>query len=207
MRLGAALSAAGLGVLAGARLDFVVPDWESAAWADGYFPEGLPASWRLAYYANEFPAVLLPSPRWVAADEATWDEWLTETSDAFRFYLQLGPASDPARIPERARGKLVGRLWALAPDERAGRARLAAAADLPVFCRVPDAASGLRTPCLPAVAPPDGAADSLRAARDWLAGLGRRFGGQPVLVVLEGRYATPEALRRWWELAWLLGLA
>jgi hypothetical protein len=194
-------------VLSGATLDFVAPGWESPEWARAYYPQGLPAAWRLTYYANEFPAVLLPAARWLAAGEGTWEEWLTDTSDAFRFYLQLSPGADPARIPARVRGRLGDRLGMVAPDEGAGRAALAAVGGLPVFCHLPDSGPALRPPCLPALTPPNVAARDLRAARAWLTALHGRFGGGPVLVVLTGRTATPETLRRWWELAWLLGLA
>jgi hypothetical protein len=185
----------------------VVPGWESPAWATGYYPEGLPESWRLAYYSNEFPSVMLPGPRWVAADEGTWDEWLTDTPVAFRFYLELTSGQDLRAIPERVRRRLTGRLWAVASGEAAAPGQPAAAAGLPLFCRVPACISAVRPPCLPAVTPPDSGAGELRRARDWLTGLRRRFGDRRVLVVLESRRATPQALRRWWELAWLLGLA
>lgn len=193
-------------MLAGATFDFVVPDWESPKWGAGYYPEGLPESWRLAYYSNDFPSVMLPSARWVSADEGTWEGWLTDTPDAFRFYLQLAPGSDPARIPERVRRRLTGRLSLVGP-EKAARRRPHRPAGMAVFCRVADAGPAVRPPCLPAVTPPDSGACELRATRDWLNGLQRRFANRSVLVILEGRRATPEALRRWWELAWLLGMA
>jgi hypothetical protein len=63
--------------------------WEYPAWWDSFYPEDLPQDWRLSFYSNEFPVVLLPASRVAAAGEAEVTEWLEETNEAFRFVLQL----------------------------------------------------------------------------------------------------------------------
>ena len=35
-------------------------DWEHPAWNQEFYPDDLPEDWRLSYYANEFPVVLVP---------------------------------------------------------------------------------------------------------------------------------------------------
>ncbi len=35
--------------------------WQHPAWCDDYYPADLPADWQLAYYANEFPVLLVPA--------------------------------------------------------------------------------------------------------------------------------------------------
>jgi hypothetical protein len=46
--------------------------WQHPAWCDDYYPADLPADWQLAYYANEFPVLLVPAG--TALPEAFGDE-------------------------------------------------------------------------------------------------------------------------------------
>ncbi|MBK1672518.1 hypothetical protein CKO35_04235 [Ectothiorhodospira shaposhnikovii] len=82
-------------------LEFGVCDWEHPAWVGQFYPDDLPASWRLPYYANEFRAVLVPRERRLAAGEAGMGVWRDDVSPGFRFYLELS-REDDATVPERA---------------------------------------------------------------------------------------------------------
>jgi hypothetical protein len=58
------------------------PDWDR-----DFFPEDLPKDWRLGYYANEFPGILIPSSTLNEAWEA--EDWLDDVPEAFEFYFLL----------------------------------------------------------------------------------------------------------------------
>ncbi|EHQ51377.1 hypothetical protein ECTPHS_01714 [Ectothiorhodospira sp. PHS-1] len=132
-------------------LDFGVRDWEHPAWLAQFYPDDLPASWRLSYYANEFRAVLVPRERRLAAGEAGMRVWRDEVSRGFRFYLELSPEDD-AVVPARAEAVLgdhlagyvmaagaafpppgTGRPW-FASRAGAGSARLWTGTDTPGAC-------------------------------------------------------------------------
>ncbi len=66
--------------------------WQGAAW-DGFYPEDIPAEWRLDYYANEFFAVVVPWEAWRQADDEELLDWQEQVSDDFRFFWEL-PADE-----------------------------------------------------------------------------------------------------------------
>lgn len=44
---------------------YVAPlNWQSPGWDVGYFPEDIPADWKLAFYANDFAVVVLNEDCW-----------------------------------------------------------------------------------------------------------------------------------------------
>lgn len=93
------------------RLGLGLTGWLDAAWGETYYPEDLPADWRLGYYANEFNCVQLPQAQWCEADDALWAEWLSSVGDDFRFYLSVDsdlPASLAARVAGRLGPQLGG---------------------------------------------------------------------------------------------------
>ncbi|MCG5500670.1 hypothetical protein [Ectothiorhodospira lacustris] len=90
---------------AGSTLSFGVRDWEHPAWLERFYPDDLPASWRLPYYANEFPVVLVPRQRRLAAGEAGMCVWRDEVSPGFRFYLEL-TSDDDRSVPTAAEAAL-----------------------------------------------------------------------------------------------------
>ena len=73
-------------------------DWEHPSWAQDYYPEDLPADWRLSYYANDLSQVLVPQARWLGAGEAGWADWVEAVPPGFRFFLELAPGSVPASL-------------------------------------------------------------------------------------------------------------
>jgi hypothetical protein len=70
--------------------------WDHAGWAGGYYPADLPEEWRLAYYANAFPAV----PAW----------WLGAVEEAAALGLRPGSAGANRRLiwRHRSSGRCCG---------------------------------------------------------------------------------------------------
>jgi len=73
----------GAGLLVGAEA------WEHPGWDELFYPDDLPPEWRLTYYANEFPLVLLPAAVWRLAQPAELDDWRDDVSERFRFVLDV----------------------------------------------------------------------------------------------------------------------
>lgn len=63
--------------------------WDFPGWVDEFYPADLPQEWRLAYFANEFPGVLIPQQIWLNLDLLTLSDWCNDVGEGFRFYLQL----------------------------------------------------------------------------------------------------------------------
>jgi|GEM_PF-1381467 len=63
--------------------------WEHAAWDGQFYPDDLPPEWRLTYYANEFPLVLLPLDIWRAGVREQFCGWHEDVSEQFRFVLDV----------------------------------------------------------------------------------------------------------------------
>jgi hypothetical protein len=183
-------------------IDIVLRGWDSDGWVDNYYPEELPPEWRLTYFSNEFPAVLVPFSRWTAIDADELRRWANDVHDNFRFYLELEPLASrkDAKILDLAISILGGRLSGVVgvseipPNLQAALYRWQDPTE-----EVAIAASALAC----AVSRP--AADLTRA-RALLETFSRLLNGRPGVVVLAGKKAGPEQLRRWLELAWLLGV-
>ena len=90
--------------------------WEHDDWAGSFYPDDLPADWRLAYYNNFFTCCYLDYPAWGQQPETTLAQWLNDTLPGFRFVLET-----PARLSAADRARLA----LLAP--RTGLADTAAA--------------------------------------------------------------------------------
>jgi uncharacterized protein YecE (DUF72 family) len=104
--------------------------WEHPHWVGTFYPEDLPAEWRLAFYNQWFDCVLVPESRWIAATEEELIGWREDTLARFRFVLESSSASPQARAraaclgsklgmwyPEGARAEGGPRLEWLTPDE------------------------------------------------------------------------------------------
>ncbi|TVO77056.1 DUF72 domain-containing protein [Sedimenticola selenatireducens] len=64
--------------------------WDHKDWQGPFYPDDLPADWRLSYYANEFSVVLVPFSVWTADECATWHD---DVPESFRFVLDITPFS------------------------------------------------------------------------------------------------------------------
>jgi hypothetical protein len=70
--------------------------WDHPAWVGPFYPEDMPAEWRLAYYAHAFGAVLVPAPVLAAAPPGAVEAWALDAPSPFVFGAELGPPFDPA---------------------------------------------------------------------------------------------------------------
>lgn len=104
-------------------------DWQQPQWQEDYYPEEMPAEWRLTYYANEFRCALVPATQW--RDEA--NDWSDEVNEQFRFYFELVEPDDIQRLstlqPAMA-GTLAGAVILQARDDLV---RQGARLDLPLY--------------------------------------------------------------------------
>jgi len=185
-------------------LDIVTIGWELAGWDGTFYPEDLPHDWRLTYFANEFPAVIVPSGHWMQADTSQVSAWVEDVHDGFRFYLAgPGTRATPGNL-DRARRILGAKLAGLVCEK--------GARDWPpgpVSCfQLMGEPEGLPAAgCLPAWRIPAVQIGDLRAARTLLENLAARVPGGRALLVLAGEDIDVDDLRRWWSLAWLMGVA
>ncbi len=130
--------------------------WDHAGWCGTFYPDDLPPEWRLAYYANEFAAVVVPAAVWRRADAALAAQWVADTAAGFRFLLEAsGEAPSSALV--QALGVRFGGVvgpgglpvlrWEGGADARALRAALAALPDASVLlvAGAPPSLQALRT--------------------------------------------------------------
>ena len=66
--------------------------WSHPGWSGDFYPQDLPADWRLSYYANEFPVVLITEEEW-HLPEADVSSWCEESDASFRFLLEISAAT------------------------------------------------------------------------------------------------------------------
>ena len=67
--------------------------WDHAAWNGAFYPDDLPAEWRLNYYNTLFECVYLPYATWHSTPLETLQAWHHTSLDQFRFVLE--PPPDP----------------------------------------------------------------------------------------------------------------
>jgi len=91
--------------------------WDHAHWLDSYYPDDLPAEWRLSFYANEFPAVLVPQEQWHEQWQQLAD-WVEDVPDEFRFYLQgeVPDAEQQVHIQQQLGSRFAGMVSAAQSD-------------------------------------------------------------------------------------------
>lgn len=58
-------------------------------WDESYYPPDIPEDWKLAFYANDFTAILLPEYVWRKADQDEMEDWLEDIDEGFRVYLRV----------------------------------------------------------------------------------------------------------------------
>jgi len=184
-------------------LDIVTSGWELPVWERTFYPEDLPRDWRLTYFANEFPAVMVPSEHWAKAGTSLLHAWAEDVQDGFRFYL-ADPGPWATRIDlDRARNALGTKLAGLVLDE--GGAQGPRGEQITRFQILGELGAVIAADCLPARQIPPALIGDLRAARAWLETLAIQLSCDRGLLVLDGGDSDVEDLRRWWNLAWLMG--
>lgn len=184
--------------MSGVGVAILTRGWMLPGWAGRFYPDDLPPEWRLSFFANHFPAVLVPAADWLAAGPNGLAAWAAEVPSRFHFYLEHPDGPGDAVLVAAAVGVLGDALAGVV----APRAPALASPGVPVFVPAAQAAPGLGIWESARFAPAGG----LRARRHWLADLaaGSTAGA---LVILDGEAAQAAELRQWWELAWLSGLA
>lgn len=75
------------------QLEVGARGWQYAAWQAAFYPDGLPEDWRLAYYANEFRCVLLPSDYWLDEPAPVLQE-LAERPEGLQLFFELSADID-----------------------------------------------------------------------------------------------------------------
>jgi len=63
--------------------------WSHPSWNGKFYPDDLPEDWRLAFYSNEFRAVVVPTSSWSGVDPVAVEHWLEDTHEGFIFYLEV----------------------------------------------------------------------------------------------------------------------
>ena len=190
------------------KIEIVPRGWDHADWVGPYYPPDLPRAWRLSYFANEFPGVLVPADVWPNVASEAMAGWARDVLDRFHIYLEL-PDAGEARDLRRASALLSDSLAGLVlgagrPPPAAGELPLYRAAGTlgrSVLGRVGDQAAGLATEIQ------DFPGADLRAARSWLEALARASpASSPLLVIVGGQPPDLALLRTLAELVRLAGL-
>lgn len=76
--------------------------WAHSSWVGNYYPDDLPDDWQLAFYSNEFRAIVVPASEWIEADPVKFERWVDDTHEDFLFYLEVeDPLTDWQNVKER----------------------------------------------------------------------------------------------------------
>lgn len=87
----------------GCEIQVAARGWKHAGWQDNFYPDDLPEDWRLAYYSNEFRAVVIPAQQWLVAEIDAIESWREDTHKDFNFYLEVDDfAVDWKRFAQKA---------------------------------------------------------------------------------------------------------
>lgn len=172
-------------------IDCVPGGWWTLRDAADFYPQDLPGEWRLTYFANAFPAVLVPASAWQRSSLSELADWRAAVHLRFRFYLEC---------PEPFADRPLARAVAAFGSAVAGFVQTSAR-------RVPGDHSLRHELLKPGTNEPAGGVAhaprplnaDLRAARHWLDALPE----DSRLVVLDGPSAVE--LEHWHTLIRLLG--
>lgn len=70
-------------------------DWCFPHWPGAFYPEDMPAEWRMAYYNTHYSCLWLAHAVWCRLTPATIAEWLADSRADFRFVLEAGDLATP----------------------------------------------------------------------------------------------------------------
>ncbi|MCG6861537.1 MAG: hypothetical protein LJE70_09725 [Chromatiaceae bacterium] len=147
---------------------------------------------------------MVPSACWAKVEASLFRNWSDDVYDSFRFYLADPDPQTSAGSLYRARSILCAKLAGLVLEEEAPGPM-----DGQVNCYrlVREPAGNPGANCLPAWRVPPALIGDLRAARALLEALAARSPGGCGLLILGGEDVDIRDLRRWWDLARLMGVA
>ncbi|MBL3528731.1 MAG: ABC transporter permease [gamma proteobacterium endosymbiont of Lamellibrachia anaximandri] len=177
--------------------------WDLPVWQGSFYPDDLPEDWRLTYYANEIPGVLVPMALWCHADEAQVERWVEDVDEGFRFYLAVeeeGGVCDLVAIADLL-GENLGGVVVDSVMETAWTGAI------PCFT-LATKGEPLSEGVSPAYRLTTSSLGDLRAQRTLLESLaGQVPEGADVLLFIEGERMDMAVLKDLRQLAQLLGLA
>lgn len=75
--------------------------WNHPGWTPAYYPAELPGDWRLAYYANDFRAAMIPFDELLVSSESAVRQWRSEVPDDFLFGVEVKPHPAVASVLPR----------------------------------------------------------------------------------------------------------
>ena len=80
-----------MGIMAEQRpaINILPAGWDYPGWVGDFYPDDLPQEWQLAYFANEFPGVMVRQQVWLRRGAQTWNAWHADVGETFRFYLEV----------------------------------------------------------------------------------------------------------------------
>jgi len=136
------------------HLEVAARGWDHAGWSGPFYPETLPAEWRLTYYSNEFRRVLVPARQAASADAEAIAQWREDVHAQFRFLIELRldddrqlPDPDHLQRLKEGLGPQLGGVLAVVPAQaRAALTPLRRALNQPVPVYV-DAETSLEQAC------------------------------------------------------------
>lgn len=73
--------------------------WDRPEWTGAFYPEILPADWRLSFYANNLRSVLVPAETWEQGTVSDVRLWATDVYAEFRFVLELSAVHPEGSLP------------------------------------------------------------------------------------------------------------
>lgn len=66
--------------------------WSHKHWLESFYPDDLPVGgeedWRLAYYSNEFDAVMVPADYWLSGQVSDCEDWMDSVHPEFQFFVE-----------------------------------------------------------------------------------------------------------------------
>lgn len=186
--------------------------WWDLADADLFYPDDLPADWRLSYFANCFRTTLLPAAVWTASQAQTAEQWNDDVPSGFRFAAEralMSPVKPGAhQLDESALTRVLGSKldgWLDAQTDPASAPTISGGADHSLRYQLRQTEQALMTDEQRyAVVVPSKLYRDLRGARDWLNRMVELQGRSPNLIILER--PTSATLANWQDLLELLGL-
>jgi uncharacterized protein YecE (DUF72 family) len=103
--------------------------WDHETWVGSFYPESLPAEWRLSFYNTHFDCVFLPYHDWGTRSVEDMAVWRGDTLERFRFLLEHPPAA-PSHDDRHRIDALTAKAVPLGPETKAQVVWFDAASDL-----------------------------------------------------------------------------
>jgi len=80
--------------------------WEHPEWDLQFYPEDLPKEWKIGYFGNEYPVVMIPQSYWGRAIEV-YQQWLEESDDGLLFLCEWPSSGAEEHVYQQARAGIL----------------------------------------------------------------------------------------------------